>query len=444
MQKNSSDTKLVIKHSGFARSEVFEIKAKNLLAASKLLGMEFRKEAKSKLKKDLKSKDNKNLLHDTRKYLLAFERLVRTRLLVVDGVDYGQRYLDAMLGYSKGVGISLAEAAFLQLEIAAGCQTIFSQDLKTQEIRLIHTEEDDDEGLLSRKAYNYRLVKITLPEKEVTFFAYPGLCGWGPAFGINETKHFVQTVDDLFVINKYPNACIWANAISFMILDAADFGVIDQLRAILEDLLSKRGCVNGYATHMATNIGGPMMKSIEYGGKIIGFVNSNLYGKQEIIAQANYPRNENVKKYSSSHPPVGGSRWKIKDIRTHLEMKYRQKRLERLARKTKWSKGNATNVINVGLRLLANPYGDLARYKESSGEIRYYHTGLPSIYTAAHLVGYVSKNKEYFYIGKLLPKPIPNKRYSLDVNEDYPFAEKKLWEYIYKERDLFYKKNKVV
>ena len=52
--------------------------------------------------------------------------------------------------------------------------------------------------------YKYRVVTMKLPDKTITFFAYPGLCIWGPAFSCNETKGFIQAVDDVLMKGRSP------------------------------------------------------------------------------------------------------------------------------------------------------------------------------------------------------------------------------------------------
>jgi hypothetical protein len=56
----------------------------------------------------------------------------------------------------------------------------------------------------------------------------------------------------------------------------------------------------------------------------------------------------------------------------------------------------------------------------------YYHTGLPSRWTFAHFVGYVGKFSK-FYIGRKTPAPIPGMEYSNEIDENYKYAEEKLW-----------------
>jgi hypothetical protein len=442
MQKILSNENTSIVYSGFSESETIEIQSESIFGASKMLGKIMSLETKRLLKNDIRFENKKKILAEGAKQLSIFKKITKNSLLTIDGINYAQRYLEAHEGYSEGVGISMPEIIYMQADITAGCESIFSCNQKLNQIRLIHTEENSaDHNFRSKGKYTYKLVKMRLPDKVVTFFAYPGMF-WGAAFGINETCRFVQAIDDLITRdNNYPNSGIWVGAVAAMFLDSGNLSHVSKMVDALKPWVKKFGCIGGYAIHMAEGGPNPSTKSVEIAGKVVKFVDPYVSDGQTIVAQANYPRDKSVKKYSESHPPQK-QHWKIDEIHLHVEMFNRQKRLLRLAKETKWPINNPNKAIASGLKLLANPMSDLAAYTDSHGKLKYYQTGLPSEWTVAHLVGYIDSKTTQFYIGKLTPKPIPGMEYLLKVDESYPYVEKKLWELVEKKYKEFHKKNK--
>jgi hypothetical protein len=408
-----------LKIDGFDTSEVVNIEAGSLFEASKILGLKTKLVTKKILKKNLVGSNKKKHLQTCLRELEIVENLSKNGHFKVAGVNYAKRYLNAVKGFSLGSEISIAEAIFLQKEIQAGCQTMISKN-EDGSISFMHTEENspDDNTLPD---YNYRVVKMKIPGKEVTFFAFPGICGWGPAFGIDRTNMFIQLVDDIYIKEKLSGS-LWSNMIAFMIFDTGSVKRAELLFNKITTVGRKHGFSSGYAIHTIQDRNKMDLASYEFGGRITKKINSFT----KIFAQVNYSKNDQLKKMAEFYPPKNLKKWD-KDLKMdYLEMTRREARLLDLGKMGLWKTSSADKTIKTGLQVLAYPHSDLRRYKIKNGKFSYYHTGLPSRWTFAHFLGYVGKRSK-FYIGKKTPKPIKGMEYSNDIDENYKYAEEKLW-----------------
>lgn len=369
--------------------------------------------------------------------------LARTDIFNINGVNYLKRYIQAFEGYCEGVGISFAEGAVLQIVEEVGCQTLMVQDKATKEVRMIHTEEDTsffDATKMKNSDYFYRLVEMVIDGKEITFFAYPSLCSWGPAFGVNKTAGMIQAVDDLYIKEVHSRGVLWANAVGFMVLDAGDMEIIRELVRRIS-LLPGEKFTGGYAIHfMKSGEAFPRARSIEFGGDKIAWVKPVEVEDRTIAAQSNYAKNKTVQKYSITFPPGEGERWSQEDAELYVEMRERMYRLEKMGLAPEWLGRTADESIRVGLEMLARPEGDIGRSWTDEGRPRYYYTGLPSKWVAGHMVAYMGKDEIVCRMAKALPRPIRGKEYAVGFKRNYKYAKNKLWEMAEKERRIRYKK----
>ena len=396
---------------GFSDSEIITISAKNIHDLASEYAQKTKKVIHQSLNERLKKdKGNGKHLAAALADLEVIKNIAKKGNLVINSQNYAQRYIDALEGFSKGSGLCLAESAFLQKEIDAGCQTLISKNTKG-EIAFLHTEEDGDNDKLAQKSkYGHRLVKANLSGRKSTFFSYPGLCLWGPAFGTLENDNFVQFVDELFIKEKLYGP-LWSNFIVFMFFDCGNLEDIKMLIKKLKVLCIKYPFQNGYSVHMLDSKKQNLL-SVEFAGSKIVKIDTD-YKK---FSQANYPKAKDFQKMSEY------------DEQTYIEMTRREKRLEKISNLGMWRIDGEKQAISTGLETLAYPYGDLRRYRRKDKHWNIYHTGLPSLWTAAHFVGFLGKAHTSLYIGKLTPKPIVGMEYSNQIDNNYMYQEKKIWE----------------
>jgi hypothetical protein len=406
-----------LKVNGFSAGEVLNIEASSLFEASRILGLRTKLITQGILRKNLKS-GKREYLQKCLDELEVVESLSKRGHFTVGKVNYAKRYLDAIKGFSQGSGITVAEAIFLQKEIQTGCQTMISKN-EDGSFAFMHAEENALDDNTSPN-YNYRVVKMKIPKKEVVFFLYPGICGWGPAFGIDRANIFAQFVDDLSIGEKFVGS-LWSNMITFMVFDTGSIRKAELLLEKIATVGKTYGFSSGYALHMIQGGNKKGIASYEFGGKLTKKINSF----SRFFAQVNYSKNNLLKRMTEFYPPKNLKRWEKYQKETYLEMTRREARLLNLEKMGLWKTSTAQKVIQTGLQVLAYPYGDLRRYK-INGKLIYYHTGLPSRWTFAHFVGYIGKYSK-FYIGKNTPNPIKGMEYSNNIGEDYKYAEEKIW-----------------
>lgn len=351
--------------------------------------------------------------------------LAESGLTTIDGVNWLARYMSAFHHYCLGAQINAAIGAFLQMEVMKGCQTLVVQDKETGIIRFIHSEEDGQYySSVDGDAYDYRLVKMTLPDKTIQFLAYPGLCGWGSAFGINQDTGFTVLVDDLWIKDEFYSGLVWMNAVAFMALDC---GSIDRFIAIMNTLKQYPGIsfTGGYALQLIESGPQPEIAQVECAARHIRWLVPVDGGDRFYYAHTNFVIHPDLKKYSETSWPELGRQWHKEAAILYEEMHGKHERLNYYGHTFNWLGNDVTGSIQKGLQLLAEPEADLRRYDEDGLRCRY--CCLPSTWTVAHLTGYIDYKQSNFHIGKLTPPPIPGREYSLTVKPHYPYLKRDLW-----------------
>ena len=367
--------------------------------------------------------------------------LSKTDLFEIEGVNWLKRYIQAFEGFCEGAGISYAEGAFLQIEEEAGCQSLMVQDKTTGEIRAIHTEEDPTFDITNKKErYDYHLVEMKVEGKEMVFFAYPGMCSWGIAFGVNKTTGMIQLVDDMYVKPVHSQGMLWASAVGFMMLDCGHFKTVGELVRRIRKLPGEK-FTGGYALQMIkAGSSGARMKTIEFIGDKIVFVKPVEAEDRLISPQSNYARDEGLQGYTTNAVPPEGERWTQADAEAYVEMRERYYRLEKMGLTGEWLQKSPEETITLGLEMLAKPDGDIGRGWTDEGRPRYFYTGMPTKIVAGHFAAYVNKDEVLCYMGKGLPRPTKGREYSLSVKRGFKYAKNKIWEMAEKERKIRNKK----
>lgn len=426
---------------GFKPEECVVFKGKSLRSVSRAFGKSMSEVTKAYLKWALGGNNlraRKLILNDAQDRLHHLEELAASGALVVDRANWLRRYLEAFYGYCEGAGLTLAEGAFLQVYIDGGCQTLWVQDIKTGEIRLVHTEEDEDSLSLKDGKYRYKLVEMSERGKTIRFFAYPGFCGWGATFGFNQTTGLIQTADDLVVKEGFNKGVLWASAVAFMVLDCGDIKIVEKLFRKIESLPGVK-FTGGYSIHFAQAGDPPLMRSFEFAGDKIKWLEPDKVRGRLIIAQTNCALDPEMQPLSSAYPPPKGEFWGRAGAQLFVEMRERQLRLTTIGATVDWLKKNMDDTIKKGLEILADPYMDVGKSVGGQGRDSFYYTGLPSSWTVAHLVAYIGREEIGFYVGKLTPKPIKGREYALKFKKNYKFAGKELWKLAERERRIFFK-----
>lgn len=432
---------ITVNFTGFAPGETIEVRASSHRDAAYRYGKAVRDITQEALSEELGDPSDKpQLMEQVSAHLRHFSDLSDKGVFTVDGTDYGKRYLEQLEGFARGSGITLEEAAFLQMELDTGCQSIFVQDKKTGEIFVIHTEEnvDDSELIkLNRKSdwkqppqinphkYNYRGVKATEKGKQLSFFGYPGLSGGGPAMGVNhETGTFVA-VDSLFTKADETGGTngVWVNAIASMMLDIGD---IDKARRLVKSMndygVSFEG---GYGIHMAQIGADPQLTSFEFGGGHAVEVKPKELPDRRTIGQPNYARSTELYAIDELNPDTGVIQNDPLMRQWAVEMKRRKRRLElmgALAGRAETASGRSFSPkekIAFLKKLAANPYGDVDT-TDGQARIKRDMTGLPSVWVAGYGVGIIGRDGLTVEIGKLQPPPIPGKEYGLREHTTNP------------------------
>lgn len=383
-------------------------------------------------------------LDESQDKLNQIEKLANKEALTIKGINYLQRYLDAFYGYCQGVGITYAEGAWLQREVELGCQTIMVQDKKTGSINLVHAEEDSEFSRFGWEPYSYKMVRMKIGDKKMRFFSYPVLVGWGPAIGINESTGFIQVVDDLIPRTRYNQGYFWAMIVAFISLDMGDSSLVEEMVQALRQVSGLK-FNSAYAIHMAqARKGRPEMRSIEIIHDQIEYLGYSLTDDKRILAQSNCPLGDGLKRYSLSYYPEDGRRWGLYSAKLYVEMKERRLRLLSQAKETVWPISDAEMAIKEGMNLLARPEGDIADYTDNQGRLKQYISCLPSRWTVAHVCAFISGDTLVYHIGKLLPKPIKGREYSLKFKSNYPYFCKNISEEAIKELNEYKSVRKVL
>jgi muramoyltetrapeptide carboxypeptidase len=356
--------------------------------------------------------------------LQQLEQLATENFLTINGVNWLRRYLEALYGFCEGSGITATEGALLQLEIQTECQTIILQDKNTQEIRFIHTEEDGNYSITEMRSDPFRLVELNISGRKTTFFAYPGLCSWGPAFNIRHDLGIILMVDDLYMKESANKGPITANAMAFMALDSGDLNIVEQL--LNRAKTAPAGFSGGYALHFVVAGENPTMEAVEFGSDQVSWERPTVLPDRSFFVHANCPITGSLQPTTDAGIPSPETQ--LEEVEIFVEMRLRHQRLEAKASGVNWLGQDPHASITTGQWLIASPEGDIGGYSDPNGYEHWeYFTGLPSKWTLSHMVGYVGKLGTTISVGRYLPPPIPGHEYSLQPRKNYPYARKRIW-----------------
>lgn len=417
------------KISGFGETERLVIRGGSIREVSLALGRAMKEETLrvlTKLWEGVDDEKKKKGLDEAKKKLEQLRAFVDEKRFLIEGEDRLDNFFEALEGYCEGSAISLEEGAFLQMEMEAGCQSFLVQDVETGTIRFLHSEEDIG-PIFGEDSYGYKWVEMKVGTKEISFFAYPGLCGWGPAFGINKTTGMVQVVDDLIIKPTFDSGVIWANAIAFMTLDVGRIELVKEMMQQMEGIEGEKFW-GGYAIHLVESGVTPLLRSLEFGVDKMKLLEPLKQGGQLVVAQDNCPLDQDIRVYSRAGYPTCESWWSEKDAQLYVEMDERLKNLRGLA-DLDWQDKNEQESIDMALKILADPSGNIGRYvDEKNGGYLYFSSGFPNKSMVAHFVGVIEGRDIYFLVGKERPEPIAGREYQLEVGVDYKYQLGKIWE----------------
>ncbi|OGG04224.1 hypothetical protein A2Z33_03680 [Candidatus Gottesmanbacteria bacterium RBG_16_52_11] len=418
---------------GFADHEVIDIRSDSVTAASREFGSRMKGITRQVLDEVRSGAGPWDNLEKTAGSALDhFRSLVSSGVFTAGGVDYGKRYLDRLEGFASGAEISPAEAIVLDMELDAGCQTIIVREKGNGRISLIHTEENEgdtalvdinrkrDAGLpFDEAGYRYRIVHQSDGDKTITFLAYPGLSGGGPAMGINRDTGCMVVVDALFTqADTDPAGSVWVNAVAGMFLDAGDIGTARQLAAKMRD----RGITftGGYAVHLARAGNPPQLATFEFGGTHAVEVAPRSLPDRDVIGQPSHPRSKELAgldafTVSAESPP--------KDFETALygtELARRKRRLELTGALVDLPDETPEARLDRLTRIAANPYSDAERITdETTGQTSSDMTGMPSLWSSAWGVAVIGR-EPYVVFGKYQAPKLPRKPYGMTVESSDP------------------------
>lgn len=365
--------------------------------------------------------------------LSHLKNLVSTGTFRVDGIDYGQRYLDRLEGFAAGSGFTPTEAVLLDMEGETGCQTLLIREKGNDRINIIHIEEEEDNpGLIDinrrrdagnpdagESRYPYRVVHLDDGGKKLTFFSYPGLPGGGQTVGINHLTGTVTMVDALFTKSvTEPGSGVWVNAVASMVLDIGD---IDQVK-ILFSQLKGAGITysGGYAIHMAQSGNPPRLISFEIGGPHTITVPPTDTPDRQITGQPSFPRSKQLQELDENYLSPGEKPPDEESGMFAYELARRKRRLELTGALVSLPDETINRRLDRLSRIAANPYGDIESVTDpDTGKMTGNMTGMPSLWSAGWAVGVVDQGVDVT-IGKYQAPRIPGKEYGLTTGTANP------------------------
>lgn len=411
--------RLDISARGFKKSECHRIKAPTLQGAFIQFGKFHKKEILKQLEDSLyqfSQNDQIDLITKAKRYHAQLNKLSAQGLFTVGKTNYLERYLTALRSYADGAGITIEEAIYLQLDIFPGCQTLLISDLDARVVRFLHTEENSSDEDFYKGKYNYRLVEMQFAGTHITFFAYPGLCGWGPAFCINHTGAMAQVVDDLYATPSPTDGPLWVNAFVFMTADAGD---INTTRTLIERTAKYNGhlFINGHAVHQVYADNGQTL-SFECLRRRAEITSPVRFNSKLVTAQSNIPRHPKLLPFSDSYLPPNHSKWSQTRVLLYEEMVRRAKRLEIYGKHLNLVGKNCTQSLNLLEQFISSSLGDLEIEKLTKTKYHYVQTGVSSSWTVATMIGYMSSAKSQLRIIKGVPETLHTAALLQDLMKD--------------------------
>lgn len=396
---------LAVETKGFRNSEILLISSQDILSASFELGMETQGEIAKILAEKKEEDDFPELLSSCTESLNNLRLMANEKaesFTTSDGVNHLEKYIKVLENYCKGAGITVAEGALLQIEDFAGCQTLLVQNKLTGHVAGIHTEEDADEYERSGSpAKGKKWVEINLPDRNIQFCSYPGICSFGSASGVirEGDRTFFQAAD---IIGPTIKGDLWANAVDFMFMDCAR---IDYVKELVEKMKKLPTPIfnGGYVVHMVEGGELPKMVTVEFGGNTVDFIKPITTDSREIQLGVNYPRSADlavVDDYNLPKQETENDEEFTDRIEEKRLMKRRQRRLELIAKmvgvkfidKAGWEEDK---VMKAGKEVLKRPIGDW---------LDEWFSGLANDLVAQNDILFVSSNKMRLTVRKGIPK----------------------------------------
>lgn len=313
---------------GFKKYEILEINAENLISAYEQIGKETARYAKQTLE-GYKNKDNYPETHaSATKSLSHLRELALTDTFTTSaGLNHLERYLQILDGFATGTGLTPQEVALLQIEDAAGCQTLCVSNTNSGEIVAIHTEEDADQYAISENAATAkRWVKLNLPDQKVEYYTYGSLCGYGSASGIidRQGQTMFQCAD---ILGSTKHGPVWANAMAFMIMDTGSIKYANELNDKVSTAFPDQPIFNGgYVIHQIESGRPPKMQSLEFGGDHIVTLEPKESAGRQLQYGVNYPQDSKLQAIDEYTLSEDGYDQQEKHM-----MQRRQRRLELIA-----------------------------------------------------------------------------------------------------------------
>jgi D-alanine-D-alanine ligase len=411
----------------FSERDFITIKAQTDREAGEMFGRQTAGVTTRALKDKLSAAKNTNQIEESKKLLNAAKALIKKQAFVIDGIDYLSRYMETLTGFCEGAGISMLHGVFLQSFADIGCQTLLAWDEKKQAINVAHTEENPDDpdliklhkilephrhivpydelfsryGKLINSLYAYKVVRRDTKNSSQIFFAYPGLCSAGPAFGINLTHNTLFVAD--YLTPKQNGSCdLWANAIISMFFDCGDIGIIQKLAEIA--IKSNIQILGGYAFHAVQWIPKLSMVSYEFGSRILQKQPYEKKGARKILGQTNFPRGRSFQAIDVYEKHANTE----DDFQISHLLKRRTEQLRTIAATSVYPSTHPETDVKNLLDLLASPFGDIETFDHGPA-----FEGFPTLNETAYVAGSFSAVGGKIVIGKLAPPPIKGQEYSL-------------------------------
>lgn len=439
-----STSNISLQFINFAPQDHIRISASSVYLAAKLLGRKTSKNIQLQLEESLQDHKKTSYIAQSASMLTNVQKLTReTTSFTVGNRNYLERYMDALKGFCDGAGISLVHGVFLQSFADVACQTVVVQDITSKNCNVIHIEEnsaderlkniqrmfDKKRGTMSHdslfseykkellKNYRYNIVESITPDRHTTFFAYPGLCCGGPAFGMNHTTGTLVVADTL--TPKRLGVCdLWANAIVSMLFDC---GNQDEIQTLITQINKRKlRILGGYAMHVVSAHRDIECASYEFISGQIMNIRPVIKDGKRIIGQTNHPLSDTL-----LNSCVSDTQKTLGDKEFSLLVKRRNVQLGDIAKQDIHPTSHPTSNTKRLLQTIADPRGDVMTFDHEPA-----FCGFSSLYQAGYIVAAFTKKGSQVTMGKLTPPPITSNPYALVFDKDNPSHQKNKLEYL--------------
>lgn len=415
-------------YQNFLPQDTITITSRSLYEAAFRYGQKTGSLTRAVLREKLQTHGSPDKQREIKMLLRRARSLAGDRTFTMDGKNELSRYLEMLTGFARGSRISLVDTIFLQSFADISCQTLVVIDQKQNALNVIHIEENQEDAhlvalnkLLEKRrtvgqeasvfsdkknlgvAYRYRLNRWKTGESDYEFFAYPGLVGPGPAFGINHTTHTLVMADTLNASAEIQGSSLWANAIAFML---ADIGDVSHAKAFFGKLRgSGLSVLGGYAMHMVQYGSTSKHFFCEFSGRQMTTNAPSRIDSRVCFTQTNYPRSPSLQKKDLYNNLRIAS---LNHKQAAIMVKRRSRQLVRIAKDAVFPTRKPERDIQRLLKLIASPDGDIETFE--NGPVL---AGFPNPYEVAYLVASISGNDGKILMGKLTPPPVAGNEYRL-------------------------------